>query len=897
MRLHRILATVGFGLALSVAGLLPCEAWGEVRIVANGYEYAVEDADGDIPTSFNPPVLNNAGQIAFTAVTDNNKAAVYTMNVSTGGTATPTIIIKDGPCVQSWNSGKDGTTMDSAVVARPAINAGGTVLFSTRVRPYDWTGVFRWDPPAGQDPAVKTMLLLSGDSAPSMNGDPTEFRDACAYYDNVVVLNGAGDVLLNPVATYPGGQDAGVFRSRSSSVCRAGEPSLWASSNFATILSPAISPSGDTAFWGCNNGAGSFKEGLFLQSNQSRTLVACFNDQAPDMAGSTNGRPRFVSLGDWDCLVNHSAGLMALSNSGRLAFYAEMSDDSKGVYLWTPGGSPELKAIALTGEPCLVGSTNMGTFAELGSPAINASGHVVFWGSFEETGPCGDEGVFLYDGSDLYLIAGSDDLLPDYEHRQDTMGSLGHRPAINNNGQVAFQTDRGMMIADRQAVVPCYEGAYGDGIVWADGTNRGGTSGFNDAGQVAFINGVGYYNDLLLATPTTLSWRPDNGIWQSAAWDDQNSEDTLYWSLGITPDDRCDITILPQGNVTVDGAAAAVTVKSLAIAANSGSAATLNWCGNGSMTVTDNLTIGSGGVVRLTGSSNFTVTGAVLVEEGGQLEVCANYTGTFTAGSLTVSGTATHAGGSLVLADNSINVTGGTLNLSVDTAPQATPAVDPWLKISANGSAWVHFNSTQHLAELHLNESANAVITAGGSRALVTNLLDIETGEGVSATLDLTNNCLIIHYGEEYSPLVAVNTWVGMGFAAYAWTGTGITSSSAANDVNYVTAVGVADNATLMLPEYGMGLTALHGEVITETSVVVRYTYWGDANLDGVVDTNDLAIFEWALFFPEEVLEVAGSFGWQTADFTYDDVLNTDDLAAWEYGYFFQDLTPLDEED
>src|SRR3954452_6266289 len=75
-----------------------------------------------------------------------------------------------------------------------------------------------------------------------------------------------------------------------------------------------------------------------------------------------------------------------------------------------------------------------------------------------------------------------------------------------------------------------------------------------------------------------------------------------------------------------------------------------------------------------------------------------------------------------------------------------------------------------------------------------------------------------------------------------------------------------------------MGALTFGGQPVDSTAVIVRYTYFGDANLDGTVNTTDFNL-------------VASNFGtggkrWVNGDFNYDGNVNTPDfnLLASNFG-------------
>ena len=69
------------------------------------------------------------------------------------------------------------------------------------------------------------------------------------------------------------------------------------------------------------------------------------------------------------------------------------------------------------------------------------------------------------------------------------------------------------------------------------------------------------------------------------------------------------------------------------------------------------------------------------------------------------------------------------------------------------------------------------------------------------------------------------------------WTGTGLTSTAAKNDSAASTALGYMEASTY---KSIFGDSALfNGESIHRTAVVIRHSYYGDADLDGGVSIND----------------------------------------------------------
>jgi len=87
--------------------------------------------------------------------------------------------------------------------------------------------------------------------------------------------------------------------------------------------------------------------------------------------------------------------------------------------------------------------------------------------------------------------------------------------------------------------------------------------------------------------------------------------------------------------------------------------------------------------------------------------------------------------------------------------------------------------------------------------------------------------------------------------------GTGITSSAFANDPNYSTVLGIAANVEL-------GYTSFSGQTVDENDLLIKYTYYGDAELNGSVDSaTDFDLYITGL-------TSGGSLGgWLHGDFDY----------------------------
>jgi hypothetical protein len=217
---------------------------------------------------------------------------------------------------------------------------------------------------------------------------------------------------------------------------------------------------------------------------------------------------------------------------------------------------------------------------------------------------------------------------------------------------------------------------------------------------------------------------------------------------------------------------------------------------------------------------------------------------------------------------DTLNVTAGTF-----TALSDLGAGTGSLTLNVAVGALATFNTTQHLAALVL-DGGNATLAPGGNKALVLDALAI----GGAGALNLNDNALLVRDGS----FAAVQALVTQGFSGGAWNGAGgITSGAAATDPNGVTALGYADNAELGLTQFS-GVTGLIGN-----EILVKYTYYGDADLSGVVDLDDFSQFLDGYQHQGTV-----TANWLHGDLDYSGLVDLDDFSQFLFGYQNQ-ATPL----
>jgi fibronectin-binding autotransporter adhesin len=265
--------------------------------------------------------------------------------------------------------------------------------------------------------------------------------------------------------------------------------------------------------------------------------------------------------------------------------------------------------------------------------------------------------------------------------------------------------------------------------------------------------------------------------------------------------------------------------------------------------------------------------------------VIVNTTGTYTFGGAGIGGASTLSKsntGTLVLNNantysGNTSVTGGTLevgpsgslpsgnNLTIDATSMAAT-----VKIDARSTTGI---VPVMLGNLNLVAGGTLTVASPASAGSIANhpnrMQLVLTGTlGNAGNIDLGGNDMIIQNANTSAAtatLTAVTAQLASGFSSAGyWAGTAngsIRSSAAAGDATFLTTLGVAT-----------GLTSFDGATIPATDVDVKYTYYGDANLDGTVDGSDYSLID-----GHNGLTSGGT--WQTGDFNYDGKVDGSDYS------------------
>lgn len=257
------------------------------------------------------------------------------------------------------------------------------------------------------------------------------------------------------------------------------------------------------------------------------------------------------------------------------------------------------------------------------------------------------------------------------------------------------------------------------------------------------------------------------------------------------------------------------------------------------------------------GSSNRTIT----------VNNTTTVSGAFSAtGTLIISGT-----GSLVLANNS--------------APSGSFSVNSNLTFGVRTGTGI---LARTITGMTINSGGNTILTDPADHAnrtvLTTSSLTISGSTNAwTGLLNLNGNDMIVKNSSSTAAntsLATITNQIKAGediASGINWSGTtGITSTTAIDQTNHYYALGVIRNADLSGNQvYGTTTTfgAFDGQNPDANAILVKFTYYGDADLNGKVDAADYSHIDAGA-------NSGGTLtGWAWGDFNYDGVINATDYT------------------
>jgi hypothetical protein len=210
---------------------------------------------------------------------------------------------------------------------------------------------------------------------------------------------------------------------------------------------------------------------------------------------------------------------------------------------------------------------------------------------------------------------------------------------------------------------------------------------------------------------------------------------------------------------------------------------------------------------------------------------------------------------------------------------------DTFAAIGSSGADAFTFNATSSVVAggasvAHPNVERRTVAGNGGSDQLTVNAGSVALAGALrtsaltvaaGATLDVKNFPIAVDYAPaETSPIAGLASQIATGRNGGTWTGSGIVTSSASGSL---TSLGLAE-AKDVLHLSGSQTALWNGLTVDATSVLVKYTYAGDADLNGRLDGDDYFLIDSHV----NVAPLAGApWRWYDGDFDYNGKINGDD--------------------
>ncbi|WP_428940913.1 beta strand repeat-containing protein [Fontivita pretiosa] len=229
---------------------------------------------------------------------------------------------------------------------------------------------------------------------------------------------------------------------------------------------------------------------------------------------------------------------------------------------------------------------------------------------------------------------------------------------------------------------------------------------------------------------------------------------------------------------------------------------------------------------------------------------------------------------------DAINVTSTASNGTVTIVPSGgddSVVVSP----GAGGFAAARFQQSQRIGTLSINSGGIATVGPGGVAVSMASININGSGK-----LDLNDGALIVRSGGA-GTLAAVTARLKSGLqngGAYDWLGAGICSSAASQQNlaagSFLYGLGVILNDLAQVGGSGPIYTSFAGHALVGNEVLVKRTYFGDADLSGSIDATDYSLIDNGF--------VNSLTGWIHGDFDYSGGIDATDYALIDNAFVNQ---------
>ncbi|RNC80971.1 MAG: hypothetical protein ED559_03990 [Phycisphaera sp.] len=402
------------------------------RVLDDGFDFSPPGQGGAVSyTGFGPPVVNDKGHVGFTAnfsFGDGNEGLYIWRNetVERIFDNNPLAGVPSQPPGTSWSSFPFTAGISSIM--------SGHDYAATIARFHDqafveYRSIVIGTPASGAVMAANTLESVPPEQP--ANARFTEF--------NTFMVTANGDEVVF-IASYTGGAGtAGVYRYSVStgSLTRIADGSLGPAGQLGSAFTsfdqfPSANESGDV-FYGATVTGGAASRGLFRGDGTASPETVI--DTSGAFAVPGHPTKSFTLFGP-----------PVANAAGDVVFVGEFGAGADDVGLFVRSGGVTSRVMDLA-DP--VPGQPGASFSFLGSPSINASGHVAFTARY--TGGAGTEGVYIWDGVELgRIVDESQDLFGRKPTNLDMMlgiggsgGQDGKGRALNDAGQISFRATFG----------------------------------------------------------------------------------------------------------------------------------------------------------------------------------------------------------------------------------------------------------------------------------------------------------------------------------------------------------------------------------------------------------------------------------------------------------------------
>jgi T5SS/PEP-CTERM-associated repeat protein len=274
--------------------------------------------------------------------------------------------------------------------------------------------------------------------------------------------------------------------------------------------------------------------------------------------------------------------------------------------------------------------------------------------------------------------------------------------------------------------------------------------------------------------------------------------------------------------------------------------------------------------------------GQLAIANGGLLTTTRANIGRGAAATLSLSGAGSRwtNNGDIYLGGNA-GASGGAATVTISGGTLSAGLIKLW-----NANTRINYNGgTISASTLELAGGGDLVYSAGANKVLRLPVVTIASASG--SELDLADNDLIIDYAPaDPNPKSTIVQYVVSARNGGAWNGGGITSSAARTHVQHATTLGVLDGAEYA-SIYGPN-PLFAGQTVDASTVLVKYTWYGDTDFSGKVDGADYARIDTA--FNNQVSQ-GNIGGWLNGDSDFNNKIDGADYALMDSAFNSQSGT------